>query len=102
MARPPLVILACLVACLFLPTTRAVIFLSLQAPQDDPAIISQVQEERKVIAFRGEVQIFAQRLLQWKERDFRALFGKPVSPREGEYAMMCTEARVIGLSGIRY
>src|SRR5262245_44964907 len=102
MPRVRLKILACLVAFLFPSTTRAVIFLLLRDPHDDREIVRQVQEDRKVIAFRKEVEAFAQPLLQWKERDFHALFGKPVNPKEDDYAMICTEARMIGLSGIRY
>jgi hypothetical protein len=102
MGRFRLMILSCLAACLLPSATRAVIFRLLRDPQDDAAVVREAQEGKQVIAFRREVEAVTGRMLHWKERDFRALFGKPVAPEEREYAMMCTEARVIGLSGLRY
>jgi hypothetical protein len=102
MIRLRLLALACLLVGLLPANSSAGIFLSLNDREDDEKAVGEIRDAPQARGFRQAVETFRKRLLQWKERDFRALFGNPAGRVQGRYAMPSTEARVLGLSGIRY
>jgi hypothetical protein len=69
-------------------------------PHDNPDVVSQVAHDPRVEELRREANAFRKRIMSWKERDFLALFGKPVSPGTVNDALMTVEARTLGLSGM--
>ncbi|MBI4567641.1 MAG: hypothetical protein HY719_04505 [Planctomycetes bacterium] len=92
-----------LLVLLFAGPAYATIFVFLDDPFDDRQAILSVRGDPRIASYTREVEALRERLLKWKERDFHAIFGEPVKPPRPEtHAMLCTEPRGIGLSGIRY
>jgi hypothetical protein len=102
MVRRTLLALALLTTLLLPSGLDAGIIVLLRDPLDDTDVVRKVQEDPAIRAFQKEVRAFGKRLLQWKERDFQAIFGNARVQPGARYAMMSTEPRVIGMSGRRY
>ena len=90
-----------LAAVVLLPASLwAIIIGPTRDPHDNRDVINQVAHDPRVEAFRREVDASRERVLRWRERDFLALFGKPVGVAKVDDALMTVEARVLGLSGM--
>jgi len=98
----PVARLAFLLLCLVPVAGPAVIIEVLTDSLDDLKVVQKAQVTPKVVALGSEVEAVRRRMLGWKERDFHALFGKPVDARKARYALMCPEPRIIARSGRRY
>lgn len=72
---------------------------SLDDPQKERAI-GAVQSDPKILALRLEFDVLAHRMSFWKARDFSALFGPPIQPVQKDYALTCTQSRLVAMSGI--
>ncbi|MDY3560164.1 hypothetical protein R5W23_001389 [Gemmata sp. JC673] len=55
----------------------------------------------KIQGLGVEADALRNRMMRWRERDFRALFGEPFKPVEKEYALMTTEPRWLITGGVR-
>jgi len=69
---------------------------------DDWKSISAVHDKDPVKEFRKEADAFEKGLLKLKERDFVALFGKPVPKPAKTFALPVAQSRCISLPGKRY
>jgi hypothetical protein len=86
----------------FVPDAKAVIILFLENPFDESKALEAIREDKRVLAFRRDIDGFSDGLLRLKERDFHALFGKPVEKKSEEYTMSIAGPRCLGLSGLHY
>jgi hypothetical protein len=100
MSRLKFTFLICLFGGLHPVTSQAVIIVPTRDPHDDRDIVHLVANNPHVVAFHREADAFRDRLLGWKERDFRALFGPPVDASKGDEALMLGEPRMLALSGL--
>jgi hypothetical protein len=94
------IIVGCAAIALVPAASRAIIIVPTHDPHDNRDVINQVTGTPRVVAFRREADALRKRFLQWKERDFAALFGRSVRPNTLGDALLTFEARALGLSGL--
>ncbi len=86
----------------FVSDVRAVILMFLDNPFDEGKALDAARGDKRVLAFRREMDEFSDRLGLLKERDFHTLFGKPERKKRQEYALSIAGPSGLILSGLRY
>lgn len=85
---------------LLLPAAASGVVLTfLDDPQKEKGVAAAL-DDPKVKALRTEFDALAHRMSFWKARDFEALFGPPIRPVHTDYALTCTQSRLITTSGV--
>lgn len=79
--------------------TLGVVMTHVDDPQNERAIC-YMHNDPKVKALRMEFDALARRMHFWKKRDFEALFGPPAHKINADYALTCTQPRMVWTSGI--
>jgi hypothetical protein len=121
-----LALLVATIAILLPNPCWAQVFVAVEDAYDDRSVIAAIQSDPALIAWQHEVKLFHDRLLKLKERDFLTLLGAPSNHLDSrfaeheerntwvtaflqrfrradtEFAMLSTEPRMLGLSGLHY
>src|SRR4051794_14368266 len=82
--------------------SRAVIFLMIDDPVDDQALVDAVSGQKPVKEFAAEITAWEKTLLAKDKEKIEKLLGKP-APKPGEgYAIPVGQHRAFAISGLRY
>ena len=88
-------ILIGLVALLPSSRSQAIVITPTRDIHDDAQVINGLQEDpRSFGGWRRETEWFRRRLLCWKRRDYRTLFGTPIEAHKVDDALMVGEAQL--------
>ena len=88
----------CLIALLPSSRLQAIVITPTRDIHDDAQVINHVQDDPRVGGWRRETEWFRRRLMCWKARDYRTLFGAPIEAHKVDDALMVGEARMLGVS----